>query len=394
MAKIYHDSDADLGVLKGKKIAVIGFGSQGKAQSMCLRDSGLNVVVGLRKGGKSWDDAKKNGMKVAEIADAVSDADVVMILLPDEVQGKVYKEEIEPNLKEGAAMDFAHGFSIVFGEIKPPKNADVIMMAPKSPGPMEREMFLQGFGVPAFIAVEQDHSGKAKKIALALAKGLGATKAGVIETSFREEATSDLFGEQAVLCGGVTALIEAGFDTLVKAGYQPEIAYFECLHEVKLIVDLIQKGGMMHMWTSVSNTAEYGGLSRRDRFITAETRKEMAKMLKEIQEGKFAKEWMKDAKSGMKKIQKMEDEEASSQIEVVGKEIRSLFEFQAPKKTVKPKAKKPPRRNRYKKAPVKGLAKPKKTVAKPNQEACREETGGQEASDQEEVISSTPVQGG
>jgi ketol-acid reductoisomerase len=224
-------------------------------------------------------------------------------------------------------------------------------------------MFLQGFGVPALIAVEQDHSGKAKKIALALAKGLGATKAGVIETSFREEATSDLFGEQAVLCGGVTALVEAGFDTLVKAGYQPEIAYFECLHELKLIVDLIQKGGMMHMWTSVSNTAEYGGLSRRDRLITADTRKEMAKMLKEIQEGKFAKEWMKDAKSGMKKIQKMEDEEASSEIEVVGKEIRSLFEFQAPKKAAKPKAKKTAAKKPV--AKKKAVAKPKKAVAKP-----------------------------
>jgi ketol-acid reductoisomerase len=231
---------------------------------------------------------------------------------------------------------------------------------------MEREMFLQGFGVPALIAVEQNHSGEAKKIALALAKGLGATKAGVIETTFTEEATSDLFGEQAVLCGGVTALIEAGFDTLVKAGYQPEIAYFECLHEVKLIVDLIQKGGMMHMWTSVSNTAEYGGLSRRDRLITADTRKEMAKMLKEIQEGKFAKEWMKDAKSGMKKIQKMEDEEASSHIEVVGKEIRSLFEFQAPKKVKKTVAKKPVKKAAAKAKPKKPVVKPKakKTVAK------------------------------
>ncbi len=211
MAKIYHDSDADLGVLKGKKIAVIGFGSQGKAQSMCLHDSGLNVTVGVRKGGKSWKDAKKNGMKVDEIADAVKDADVVMVLVPDETQGDVFEKEIKPNLKKGAALDFAHGFSIVFGTVKPPKNVDVVMMAPKSPGPMEREVYLQGFGVPALIAVEQDYSGKAKKIALALAKGLGATRAGVIETDFREEATSDLFGEQAVLCGGVTALIEAGF---------------------------------------------------------------------------------------------------------------------------------------------------------------------------------------
>jgi ketol-acid reductoisomerase len=326
MAKIYHDSDADLGVLKGKKIAVIGFGSQGKAQSMCLHDSGLDVTVGVRKGGKSWKDAKKNGMKVDEIAKAVKGADVVMVLVPDETQGDVFEKEIRPNLKKGAALDFAHGFSIVFGTVKPPKDVDVVMMAPKSPGPMEREVYLQGFGVPALIAVEQDYSGKAKKIALALAKGLGATKAGVIETDFREEATSDLFGEQAVLCGGVTALIEAGFETLVKNGYQPEIAYFECLHELKLIVDLIQSGGMMKMWTSVSNTAEYGGLSQRDKLITEDTKKAMEKMLKNIQSGKFAKEWLADASGGMKKLQSMEDAEATSRIEVVGKDIRSLFE--------------------------------------------------------------------
>jgi len=326
MAKIYHDSDADLGVLKGKKIAVIGFGSQGKAQSMCLHDSGLNVTVGVRKGGKSWKDAKKNGMKVDEIAKAAKDADVVMVLVPDETQGDVFEKEIRPNLKKGAALDFAHGFSIVFGTVKPPKDVDVVMMAPKSPGPMEREVYLQGFGVPALIAVEQDYSGKAKKIALALAKGLGATKAGVIETDFREEATSDLFGEQAVLCGGVTALIEAGFETLVKNGYQPEIAYFECLHELKLIVDLIQSGGMMRMWTSVSNTAEYGGLSQRDKLITEDTKKAMEKMLKNIQGGKFAKEWLADASGGMKKLQSMEDAEATSKIEVVGKDIRALCE--------------------------------------------------------------------
>ena len=326
MAKIYHDSDADLGVLKGKKIAVIGFGSQGKAQSMCLHDSGLDVTVGVRKGGKSWKDAKKNGMKVDEIAKAVKGADVVMVLVPDETQGDVFEKDIKPNLKKGAALDFAHGFSIVFGTVKPPKDVDVVMMAPKSPGPMEREVYLQGFGVPALIAVEQDYSGKAKKIALALAKGLGATKAGVIETDFREEATSDLFGEQAVLCGGVTALIEAGFETLVKNGYQPEIAYFECLHELKLIVDLIQSGGMMKMWTSVSNTAEYGGLSQRDKLITEDTKKAMEKMLKDIQSGKFAKEWLADASGGMKKLQSMEDAEATSKIEVVGKDIRALFE--------------------------------------------------------------------
>ena len=326
MAKIYHDADADLGVLKGKKVAVIGFGSQGKAQSMCLKDSGLDVVVGLRKGGKSWDDAKKNGMKVDEVPKAVKGADVVMVLIPDEIQGVVFEKEIRPNLKEGAALDFAHGFGITFGTIKPPKNVDVIMMAPKAPGPREREVFLEGFGVPALIAVHQDFTGKAKKVALALAKGIGATKAGVLETDFREEATSDLFGEQAVLCGGVTALIKAGFDTLVDDGYQPEIAYFECLHELKLIVDLIQSGGMMKMWTSVSNTAEFGGLSTRDRVITEDTRKAMKQMLKEIQAGKFAETWLKDAQTGMKKLEAMEKAEAESRIEVVGKDIRDLFE--------------------------------------------------------------------
>jgi ketol-acid reductoisomerase len=326
MAKIYHDADADLGVLKGKKVAIIGFGSQGKAQSMCLKDSGLNVVVGLRKGGKSWEDAKKNGMNVDEVPKAVKGADVVMVLIPDEIQGAVFEKDIKPNLKQGAALDFAHGFGITFGTIKPPKNVDVIMMAPKAPGPREREVFLEGFGVPALIAVHQDFTGNAKEVALALAKGIGATKAGVLETDFREEATSDLFGEQAVLCGGVTALIKAGFDTLVEDGYQPEIAYFECLHELKLIVDLIQSGGMMKMWTSVSNTAEFGGLSTRDRVITPETKKAMKSMLKEIQNGKFAETWLSDAQTGMKKLEAMEKAEAESRVEVVGKEIRALFE--------------------------------------------------------------------
>jgi ketol-acid reductoisomerase len=382
MAKIYHDSDADLKVLKGKKVAVIGFGSQGKAQSMCMRDSGLDVVVGLRKGGKSWDDAKKNGMKVAPVADAVKGADVVMILIPDEVQGKVWKEEIASNLKEGAAIDFAHGFAITFGVIKPPKNVDVIMMAPKSPGPMERQVYLEGFGVPALIAVQQDFTGNAKQVALCLAKGLGATKAGVIETTFKEEATSDLFGEQAVLCGGVTALIEAGFNTLVKRGYQPEIAYFECLHELKLIVDLVQKGGMMNMWTSVSNTAEFGGLSTRDKVINAESKKAMEGLLDDIIAGKFAKAWMKDADGGMKKLESMEKKEAESQIEVVGKEIRSLFEIKgapkakkgaakkaAPKAVAKKEAAKPsaPAKTAAKKAPAKAPAKKVAAAKKPKQ---------------------------
>ncbi len=326
MARIYHESDADLGVLKGKKVAVIGFGSQGKAQALCMHDSGLDVTVGVRKDGKSWVDAKKNGLKVDTVAGAVKGADVVMVLIPDEVQGDVYKAEIEPNLKDGAALEFAHGFAITFGTIKPPKTVDVIMMAPKAPGPMERKVYLEGFGVPALIAVEQDYTGKAKSIALALAKGLGSTKAGVLETNFREEATSDLFGEQAVLCGGVTALINAGFQTLVKRGYQPEIAYFECLHEVKLIVDLIYSGGMMNMWRSVSNTAEFGGLTTRDLVINEESKAAMEKMLDRICSGEFAKEWLDDAKKGMPRMKALEKAEGESQVEKVGTEIRALFE--------------------------------------------------------------------
>jgi ketol-acid reductoisomerase len=326
VTKIYHDSDADLNILKGRKIAVIGYGNQGRAQALCLHDSGLNVTVGARKGGDSWDMAQADGLKVAGIPEAVKGADVVMILLPDEVQPRVYKEQIAPNLKAGAALEFAHGFAITFKLIAPPKEMDVIMVAPKSPGRMVRQTFLEGFGVPSLIAVEQDGSGQAKKIALALAKGLGSTKAGVLETDFREEATSDLFGEQAVLCGGVTALIEAGFDTLIKAGYKPEIAYFEVLHELKLIVDLIQAGGMMHMWDSVSNTAEYGGLTRRDRVINEDSKKAMKKILDDINSGKFAEEWTKEWTVDLANMKKLEKEESEKQVEQVGKEIRRLFE--------------------------------------------------------------------
>jgi ketol-acid reductoisomerase len=326
MTKIYHDSDADLSVLRGKKIAVIGYGNQGRAQAMCLHDSGMDVVVGARKGGESWNTVQADGLKVAEIPNAVKGADVVMILLPDEVQPRVYKEQIAPNLKDGAALEFAHGFAITFKLIAPPKNCDVIMVAPKSPGRMVRQTFVEGFGVPSLIAVEQDASGKAKKLALALAKGLGSTKAGVLETDFREEATSDLFGEQAVLCGGVTALIEAGFETLTKAGYKPEIAYFEVLHELKLIVDLIQAGGMMHMWDSVSNTAEYGGLTRRDKVINDESRKAMKQILEDINSGKFANEWTKEWTVDLKNMKALEKEESEKQIEKVGQDIRKLFE--------------------------------------------------------------------
>jgi ketol-acid reductoisomerase len=324
--KIYHDQDADLKVLKGKKIAVIGYGNQGRAQSLNLHDSGLDVVVGVRKDGDSWNDAQKDGLKVEEIAKAVKGADVVMVLLPDEVQPKLYNEQIAPNLKEGAALSFAHGFAITFKLIQPGQKTDIIMVAPKSPGRMVRQTYLEGFGVPALIAVEKDATGNAKKIALALAKGIGSTKAGVLETNFREEATSDLFGEQAVLCGGVTALIEAGFETLVKKGYRPEIAYFEVLHELKLIVDLIQAGGMMHMWDSVSNTAEYGGLTRRDRVINEESKKAMAQILEDINTGKFTEEWTKEWTVDLKNMKRLEAEESEKQIEKVGKEIRSLFE--------------------------------------------------------------------
>ncbi len=325
--KIYHDSDADLKILSGKKIAVIGYGNQGRAQALCLHDSGLNVTVGARKDGDSWKEAKKDGLKVLEIPKAVKDADVVMILLPDEVQPKVYSEQIAPNLKEGAALEFAHGFAITFDLITPPKKTDVIMVAPKSPGRMVRRTYEEGFGVPSLIAVEKDSSKKAKKIALALAKGIGSTKAGVLETHVPARKRHQiLFGEQAVLCGGVTALIEAGFETLVKKGYRPEIAYFEVLHELKLIVDLIQAGGMMHMWDSVSNTAEYGGLTRRDKVINAQSKKAMEKILDDINSGKFAAEWVKEWGVDLKNMKALEKEESQKQVEKVGKEIRALFE--------------------------------------------------------------------
>ena len=323
---IYHDSDADLNVLKGKKIAVLGYGAQGRAQALCLHDSGLDVTVGVRKNGPSWNKVKEDGLKVSEILAAVKDADVVMMLLPDEVQPDLYKEIVEPNMKKGAALEFAHGFSITYGLIKPPEGIDVIMMAPKSPGDMERIAYLEGFGVPALISIHKDSTGNAKKIALALAKGIGSTRAGVFETSFDFETKSDLFGEQAVLCGGVTALIKAGYDTLREGGYPPEIAYFEVLHEVKLIVDLIQAGGFSKMWHVVSNTAEYGGLTRRDRVITKESKEGMKSILADIESGKFKDDWRAEWKNGLKELKRMESEDTSLELETVGKEIRALFE--------------------------------------------------------------------
>jgi len=323
---IYHDSDVDLNVLKGKKVSVLGYGAQGRAQALCFHDSGLDVTVGARKDGKSWKKVKEDGLKVAEFADAVKGADVVMMLLPDEVQPDIYKTDVEPNLKKGAALEFAHGFAITYKLITPPKDVDVIMMAPKSPGDMEREVFLQGFGVPALVCIHQDATGNAKKIALALAKGLGSTRAGVFETTFDNETKTDLFGEQAVLCGGLTALIKAGFKTLVDGGYPPEMAYFEVLHEVKLIDDLINRGGFELMWHVVSNTAEYGGLTRRDKVITPESLKGMKSILNDIESGRFKDDWRAEWAAGLVNLKRMEEEEKSLQLEVVGREIRKLFE--------------------------------------------------------------------
>ena len=326
MVKIYHDSDVDLGVLNGKKIAVIGYGAQGRAQALCLHDSGLDLVIGVRKDGPSWIKAQEDGLVVAEIPEAVKGADVVMVLTPDEVQPDLYVEQIAPNMKKGAALEFAHGFSIVYDLIKPPADIDVIMMAPKSPGDMERVAYLEGFGVPALIAVHQDATGNARNLALALAKGIGSTRAGVFETTFEFECKSDLFGEQAVLCGGVTALIKAGFDTLREGGYPAEIAYFEVLHELKLIVDLIQDGGLMRMWQVVSNTAEFGGLTQRDKVITEESKKGMKEILQNIESGKFKDDWRAEWRNGLKNLKAMELAEGDEEIEKVGEEIRALFE--------------------------------------------------------------------
>ena len=329
--QLYHDKDADLKVLDGKKVAVLGYGSQGRAQALCFNDSGIDVTIGVRKDGKSWNKAKEDGLKVAEFADAVKDADVVMMLLPDEVQPDIYKEYVEPNLKKGAALEFAHGFAITYKLIQPPADVDVIMMAPKAPGDMERLVFTEGFGVPALICIHQDVTGNAKKIALALAKGLGSTRAGVFETTFDNETYTDLFGEQSVLCGGLTALIRQGFKTLTDAGYPPEMAYFEVLHETKLIDDLIIKGGFELMWNVVSNTAEYGGMTRRDRVITEQSAEGMKSILEEIENGKFKDEWRAEWAAGLVNLKKMEEDEKKLQLEITGKEIRQLFERGLPR---------------------------------------------------------------
>ncbi|MCG1013393.1 ketol-acid reductoisomerase [Tepidanaerobacter sp. GT38] len=325
MAKMYYDNDADLQLLKGKKVAIIGYGSQGHGHALNLKDSGIDVVVGLYKGSKSWQIAEQAGLEVKTVSEAAAEADIIMILIPDHLQGQVYEKEIKPNLKKGDALAFAHGFAIVYSQIVPPEYVDVFMIAPKGPGHLVRRTYEQCGGVPCLLAVHQDFSGKAKDIALAYAKGIGGTRAGVIETTFTEETQSDLFGEQCVLCGGVSELIKAGFETLVEAGFQPEIAYFECLHEMKLIVDLIYEGGLSLMRYSVSDTAKYGDFTVGKRIITEETRKEMKKVLDEIVTGKFAKEWILENQAGRPVFRAIQAKEAEHPIEKVGKELRSMM---------------------------------------------------------------------
>jgi len=324
MARIYYDNDADLNILKGKTIAVIGFGNQGSAQAQNMKDSGLDVIIGSIKD-RSWDDAEEKGFDVMPIEEATEKADIVHILIPDEIQADVYKEKIEKNLRKSNALMFSHGFNIRFKCIKPPDFVDVIMVAPKGPGILVRKTFLDGFGTPALIAVEQDYTKKAKETVLALAKALGATRAGVLETTFTEETETDLFGEQVDLCGGVTELIKASFDTLVENGYQPELAYFETLHELKLITDLIQAGGLEYMWTCVSNTAEYGGRTRGKRIITPKVRENMKEILSDIQTDKFAREWINEYKSGLPNLSRMRKEDKELMIEKVGAKLRKMF---------------------------------------------------------------------
>ena len=324
MLKKYYESDADLGLLKGKRIAVIGYGSQGRGQSLNLRDSGLDVVIGLRKG-KSWDAAVKDGMKVMTVGEAVKNSDIIQILLPDEHQGAVYRNEIFPNLSDKKVLMFSHGFNIHFGQIVPPDTVDVIMVAPKGPGFMVRRQYEEGKGVPALIAIHQDPSGKAHEIALAYAKGIGATRAVVLETSFREETETDLFGEQAVLCGGCTSLVKAGFETLVDAGYEPEMAYLEVLHELKLIVDLIYEGGLTNMRRYISNTAQYGDLTRGPRVIGEESYVAMQEILEEIQSGKFAREWMLENMVNRPVFTALTNADEDHLIEEVGAEVRAMM---------------------------------------------------------------------
>ena len=323
--QVYYDKDADLSIIKAKRVAIIGYGSQGHAHANNLKDSGVNVVVGLRAGSASAVKAEAAGLEVADIESAVKSADVIMILAPDEHQATLYAQQIEPNLKEGAALAFAHGFNVHYEQIVPRADLDVIMIAPKGPGHLVRSTYTEGGGVPSLIAVYQDASGKAKEVALSYASANGGGRAGVIETNFREETETDLFGEQAVLCGGATALVQAGFETLVEAGYAPEMAYFECLHELKLIVDLMYEGGIANMRYSISNTAEYGDLTRGPRVVTEETKKEMAQILKEIQNGEFAREFILENQAGAATLKAKRRIGREHQIEEVGAKLRGMM---------------------------------------------------------------------
>jgi ketol-acid reductoisomerase len=343
MMEKYYDADADIGVLKGKRIAVIGYGSQGRGQSLNLKDSGLDVIIGLRKG-KSWDAATRDGMKVLTVAEAVKKADIIQILLPDEHQGAVFRAEILPHLTANKCLMFSHGFNIHYGQIVPPSTVDVIMVAPKGPGFMVRRQYEEGKGVPALIAIHQDHSGNAHKIALAYAKCIGATRAVVLETTFREETETDLFGEQAVLCGGMTSLIKAGFETLVNAGYSPEMAYLEVLHETKLIVDLIYEGGLTNMRKYISNTAQYGDLTRGPRVIGPEAYEAMQEILEDIQSGKFAREWMLENLVNRPVFNALTASDEGHLIEEVGREVRAMmpqFSKNEGEKSAKKTVKKP-----------------------------------------------------
>lgn len=323
--KVYYDKDANLDALKGKTVAIIGYGSQGHAHAQNLRDSGVNVIIGQRPGSPNYDLAKEHGFDPVSAAEAAEKADLIMILTPDETQAAIYEKDIKPHLKKGKALLFAHGFNIHFSQIRPPKDVDVFLIAPKGPGHLVRRTYTEGGGVPCLVAIEQDASGKALETALAYAKGIGGTRSGVIETSFREETETDLFGEQAVLCGGVAALIKAGFETLVEAGYQPEMAYFECLHEMKLIVDLMYEGGLSMMRYSISNTAEYGDYVTGPRLINEDVKNEMKAVLKDIQSGRFARDFIQEARANYPMFLTTRRNEAEHQIEKTGRELRAMM---------------------------------------------------------------------
>jgi len=323
--KIYYDKDADLSLIKGKQVTIVGYGSQGHAHALNLHESGVKVTVGLRKGGPSWTKAEKAGLTVKEIAEAVKGADFVMMLMPDEHIAATYRKDVEPNIRKGATLAFAHGFNIHFGQVIPREDLDVVMIAPKAPGHTVRNQYVQGAGTPCLIAMAQDVSGKARDLALSYAAAIGGARAGVIETNFREETETDLFGEQVVLCGGTTALVQAGFEILVEAGYAPEMAYFECLHELKLIVDLMYEGGIANMRYSISNNAEYGDFTRGPRIITEESKNEMRRILKEIQTGAYAQEFLLENQTGATKLNAMRRIGREHPIEVVGKKLRDMM---------------------------------------------------------------------